>query len=263
MSGQGQVTSPCSRLLFLLSFIRGCTEYLGLIPLPILTPLKPLSPTSNLALTSISMRFLLLIAAFTATALAAGEDKKCWNDKTEWQNRNAKKNATFDVRVEHSGSLLNFGDWFDEGDVLTFEVVNGSAAMVKDFNITAQDMDTICDTIDIDWCETLKANLTSMVRHLTIGFDGESVYGAMKKLTVNVGNKTDLFTWGDCTQIEQNAAADMSVMEFLYVTWDITGMDDKVPDWMTSDEKLLVSSASTNAFTIATLLTFLAATRLF
>merc|ERR1711935_1021340 len=204
------------------------------------TPLKPLSPTSNLALTSISMRFLLLIAAFTATALAAGEDKKCWNDKTEWQNRNAKKNATFDVRVEHSGSLLNLGDWFDEGDVLTFEVVNGSAAMVKDFNITAQDMDTICDTIDID---------------------GESVYGAMKKLTVNVGNKTDLFTWGDCTQIEQNAAADMSVMEFLYVTWDITGMDDKVPDWMTSDEKLLVSSASTNAFTIATLLTFLAATR--
>ena len=35
----------------------------------------------------------------------------------------------------------------------------------------------------------------------------------------------------------------MSVMEFLYVTWDVTGMDDNVPDWMTSDEKLLVSSA--------------------
>ena len=198
------------------------------------------------------MRSLLLIAAFIATALADGEDKKCWTDKTDWQNRKATKNATFDVRVEHSGSFLNFGDWFDGGDVLTFDVVNGSKAMVKDFNTTAQDMDTICETIDNDlfdneWCQMLKGNLTSMERHLTIGYDGTTVYGAMRKMTVNVGNKDELFTWGNCTQIEQNAAADMSVMEFLYVTWDVTGMDDNVPDWMTSDEKLLVSSASTNS----------------
>ena len=190
-------------------------------------------------------------------------DMECFNASFPDYNTTINNSSTFDIRIEHSGSIFNVGDWFDSGDVHTIK-----QGEVYKYNTTAKAMGEICEGVGVfdgDWCEGAMNKIGDMVRYLVVGFDGEQLFAAMNKMVVNVTTDDAPWEWSGCDNKTMKAVQDMSVEEFTYVDWNtssVTGGSD-FPDFSPKD-KLLLSGASSIIASIVTLLvSLLVSTRLF
>merc|ERR1711971_1276088 len=88
---------------------------------------------------------LALVCAASAFNAEYSEDLKCFKEAFSDYNTNTTNtnSTTFDVRIEHFGSLFNVGDWFDNGEVHTIQ-----KGEVYKYNTTAKAMSEICTMVD-------------------------------------------------------------------------------------------------------------------
>merc|ERR1711990_56134 len=228
------------------------------------THTKDFTGNSRSSMLSKTLPLLVLVCAASAFNIDDNKkDEECFNTSFPKYNRTIIESNTFDVRIEHSGSIFNVGDWFDSGDVYTIK--EGEIYM---YNTTAKAMGEICELVDAfdgDWCEGAMNEIGNVTRSLVVGFDGESLMAAMNKMVVTVTKEGAPWVWGNCTHMSMTAVQDMNVVEFTYVSWDtssVTGGSD-FPDWSPGD-KLLLSGASSTITSIVTLfVSLLVSTRLF
>merc|ERR1719339_789632 len=147
---------------------------------------------------SFSLPILALICA--ASALNFDDrnkiDEQCFNDNFPNYNRTVNDSSSFDIRIEHSGSIFNVDDWFNSGDVHTIK-----QGEVYKYNTTAKAMSEICEAVEAfhgDWCEGAMNEIGSIDRFLVVGFDGENIFAAMNKMNVTVTKTGATFTWDGC-----------------------------------------------------------------
>ena len=204
----------------------------------------------------------VLLLALTCGASAWEEDKKCFTD-TFGSTLNITSNTTsyFDIRIEHSGSVFNVGDWFDSGDVHTI-----NAGEIYEYNTTAKAMSEICTMVDAfhgDWCEGEMDRIGDIQRFLYAGFDGENLMVGMRKMNVTLTKDGATTTWDKCFTMKQTADPSMNVVEITYVDWDTSAITDGLPDWWNPEDKLLVSGSASTIVSIVTLVSLIVATRVF
>jgi len=213
---------------------------------------------------SMLSKTLPLLALFCgALALNEHKDVECFNSKFPDYNKTINHDSTFDIRIEHAGSILNIGDWFDNGEVYTIK-----QGEVYPYNTTAQAMSEICaavDAFDGDWCEGAMSDIGNQQRFLVVGFDGEDLLAAMYKMEVNVTTTEATWEWKVCESKTNTAVQDMNELEFTYVHWDTSKVTGDLPDWWSPEDKLYLSGASSAIASIVTLLVslFISTSRLF
>ena len=217
---------------------------------------------------SMLSKVLPLLALVYAASAFNVEDKnktdfECFKDAfPDYNTTTINNSSSFDVRIEHSGSLFNIGDWFDSGEVHTIK--EGEVYM---YNTTAKAMSEICEVVgafDGDWCNGTMTEIGNIERFLVVGFDGNNLLAAMNKMMVNVTKTEATYGWDGCKTMDQTAAQDMNKVEFTYVHWDTSAVTGDFPDWWSPEDKLLLSGASSTIASIVTLLvSLLATTRLF
>ena len=215
---------------------------------------------------SFALPILALICASSALNVDNRNktDEECFDDNFPQYNRTVNDSSSFDIRIEHSGSIFNVDDWFDSGDVHTIK-----QGEVYKYNTTAKAMSEICEAVEAfhgDWCEGAMTEIGDIKRFLVVGFDGENLLAAMNKMMVEVTTKNATFTWDGCKKIDTTAAQDMNEVEFTYVHWDTSALTDagSFPDWWSPEDKLLLSGASSTIASIVTLfVSLLVSTRLF
>ena len=170
---------------------------------------------------------------------------------------------TFDIRIEHTGSIFNVGDWFDSGDVYTIK-----EGEIYPYNTTAKAMGEICEVVDAfngHWCEGAMKEIGDMVRYLVVGFDGENLYAAMNRMNVTVTKDDAPWIWSGCENKTMKAVQDMSVEEFTYVDWNTSSVTEgsDFPEWSPKDKLLLSGTSSTIASIVTLFVSLLVSTRLF
>ena len=213
---------------------------------------------------SITLPLLALICGASAFNVEDKDltDYECFKAAFPNYNTTIDNSTTFDVRIEHSGSLFNVGDWFDNGIVHTIQKGD-----VYKYNTTAKAMSEICEMVEAfhgDWCEGAMTEIGDIKRFLVVGFDGEKVLAAMNKMVVTVTTTGANSTWSGCESKTTTAVQDMNEEEFTYVQWDTSAVTGDFPDWWSPEDKLFLSGASSTLVSIVTVLvSVLATTRLF
>ena len=202
------------------------------------------------------------LLALICGASAWEEDQKCFTD-TFGSTLNITSNTTsyFDIRIEHSGSVFNIGDWFDDGDLHSI-----GAGEIYAYNTTAQDLTEICTMVEAfhgDWCEGEMDKIGDIQRFLYAGFDGEKLMVGMRKMTVKLTKENATASWDKCFTFSQTADPSMNVVEITYVDWDTSAITDGLPDWWNPEDKLLVSGSASTIVSIVTLVSLIVATRVF
>ena len=190
-------------------------------------------------------------------------DEECFHAAFPNYTTTIKNSSTFDIRIEHTGSIFNVGDWFDSGDVHTIK-----QGEVYKYNTTAKAMGEICEVVDVfdgDWCEGAMNKIGDMVRYLVVGFDGEQLFAAMNKMVVNVTTDDAPWEWSGCDNKTMKAVQDMNVEEFIYVDWDTSSVTEgsDFPEWSPKDKLLLSGTSSTIASIVTLFVSLLVSTRLF
>ena len=190
-------------------------------------------------------------------------DEECFHAAFPNYTTTIKNSSTFDIRIEHTGSIFNVGDWFDSGDVYTIK-----QGEIYPFNTTAKAMGEICEVVDAfngNWCEGAMKDIGDMVRYLVVGFDGENVMAAMNKMNVTVTKEGAPWIWSGCDNKTMKAVQDMSVEEFIYVDWDTSSVTEgsDFPEWSPKDKLLLSGTSSTIASIVTLLVSLIVSTRLF
>ena len=220
--------------------------------------LEKAQDSSRSSMLSIALPLLALICG----AFAEGEDKKCFTDEFgSTLNITSNTTSSFDIRIEHSGSVFNVGDWFDSGDVHTI-----NAGDIYEYNTTAKAMSEICTMVEAfhgDWCEGEMYEIGKIQRYLYVGFDGENLMLAMRKMNVTLTKDGATATWDKCFTMKQTADSSMNVVEITYVDWDTSAITDGLPDWWNPEDKLLVSGSASTIVSIVTLVSLIVATRVF
>ena len=86
---------------------------------------------------SFALPILALICASSALNVDNRNktDEECFDDNFPQYNRTVNDSSSFDIRIEHSGSIFNVDDWFDSGDVHTIK-----QGEVYKYNTTAKAM---------------------------------------------------------------------------------------------------------------------------
>ena len=215
------------------------------------------------------LSFALLILALICASSALNvdnrnkTDEECFDDNFPQYNRTVNDSSSFDIRIEHSGSIFNVDDWFDSGDVHTIK-----QGEVYKYNTTAKAMGEICEVVDVfdgDWCEGAMNEIGDMVRYLVVGFDGEQLFAAMNKMVVNVTTDDAPWEWSGCDNKTMKAVQDMNVEEFIYVDWDTSSVTEgsDFPEWSPKDKLLLSGTSSTIASIVTLFVSLLVSTRLF
>ena len=212
-----------------------------------------------------ALPLLALVCAASALNFNAKSepDMECFNASFPDYNTTINNSSTFDIRIEHSGSIFNVGDWFDSGDVHTIK-----QGEVYKYNTTAKAMGEICEVVDVfdgDWCEGAMNKIGDMVRYLVVGFDGEQLFAAMNKMVVNVTTDGAPWEWSGCDNKTMKAVQDMNVEEFIYVDWDTSSVTEgsDFPEWSPKDKLLLSGASSTIASIVTLFVSLLVSTRLF
>ena len=214
----------------------------------------------------LSKALSLFALVSAASAFNIGVDKnnmtdvECFDTNFPDYNKTISNSSTFDVRIEHSGSIFNVGDWFSSGDVHTIK-----QGEVYKYNTTAEAMSEICEVVGAfhgDWCNGTMTEIGDIKRFLVVGFDGENLLAAMNKMNVTVTKEGATYEWDGCTKMSMTAAQDMNEVEFTYVHWDTSALTDAgdFPDWWSPEDKLLLSGASSTIASIAPLLVSLIVT---
>ena len=215
------------------------------------------------------LSFALLILALICASAALNvdnrnkTDEECFDDNFPQYNRTINDSSSFDIRIEHSGSIFNVDDWFDSGDVHTIK-----QGEVYKYNTTAKAMGEICEVVDVfdgDWCEGAMNKIGDMVRYLVVGFDGENLYAAMNRMNVTVTKDSAPWIWSGCDNKTMKAVQDMNVEEFTYVDWNTSSVTEgsDFPEWSPKDKLLLSGTSSTIASIVTLFVSLLVSTRLF
>ena len=215
---------------------------------------------------SFALPILALICASSALNVDNRNktDEECFDDNFPQYNRTVNDSSSFDIRIEHSGSIFNVDDWFDSGDVH-----NIKQGEVYKYNTTAKAMSEICEAVEAfhgDWCKGAMNQIGAIDRFLVVGFDGEDLFTAMNKMNVTVTKTGANFTWAGCSYMSMTAAQDMNEVDFTYVHWDTSALTDagSFPNWWSPEDKLLLSGASSTIASIVTLfVSLIVSTRLF
>ena len=214
---------------------------------------------------SFALPILALICASSALKVDNRNktDEECFDDNFPQYNRTVNDSSSFDIRIEHSGSIFNVDDWFDSGDVHTIK-----QGEVYKYNTTAKAMGEICEVVDVfdgDWCEGAMNKIGDMVRYLVVGFDGENLYAAMNRMNVTVTKDDAPWIWSGCENKTMKAVQDMSVEEFTYVDWNTSSVTEgsDFPEWSPKDKLLLSGTSSTIASIVTLFVSLLVSTRLF
>ena len=213
---------------------------------------------------SITLPLLALICGASAFNVEDKDltDYECFKAAFPNYNTTIDNSTTFDVRIEHSGSLFNVGDWFDNGIVHTIR-----KGEEYKYNTTAKAMSEICTMVDAfhgDWCEGAMNEIGEIQRFLVVGFDGDNLFASMNKMVVTVTTEGATKAWSGCESKTTTAVQDMNEEEFTYVQWDTSAVTGDFPDWWSPEDKLFLSGASSTLVSIVTILvSVLATTRLF
>ena len=218
----------------------------------------------------------MLSFALTACALIFGasaveqKDYECF--ETEFitsgkynvtNDGNGNNGTTFDMRVEHDGSVFNVGDWFDNGEVYHIKV-----GQVFKYNTTAEAMSEICAMVDVfddEWCENKMNEIGKVPRFLVAGYDGENLLLAMAKMAIMVDDNGATYEFADkCFTSTLTADPEMNVQRITYAEWDTTGLTDQanLPDWWSPKDELLVSSAPSTIISFLSLFALIVTNRL-
>ena len=212
-----------------------------------------------------ALPLLALVCAASALNFNAKSepDMECFNASFPDYNTTIDNSSTFDIRIEHSGSIFNVGDWFDSGDVYTIK-----EGEIYPYNTTAKAMGEICEVVDAfngHWCEGAMKDIGDMVRYLVVGFDGENVMAAMNKMNVTVTKDDAPWIWSGCDNKTMKAVQDMSVEEFTYVDWNTSSVTEgsDFPEWSPKDKLLLSGTSSTIASIVTLFVGLIVSTRLF
>merc|ERR1712112_692930 len=158
-------------------------------------------------------------------------DKKCFIDHVN--NLAKPTNETFEIRIEHAGSLFDIADWFNNGELYTINSTN------LDYDTTAKAMDEVCAAFGDTWCtQSIKNQLYKIgneTRVLTVGYNGVEVYAGMAIMNITLTNTNATSSFVECLFIHQNASLTMNPMEFSYTNWDTSKMNDNIP-WKPQDK---------------------------
>merc|ERR1712002_180090 len=200
--------------------------------------------------------FLTIFLILAVSAQDRDRDVECFNSGVTINHINKKGNKTFEVRIEHAGSLFDIADWFNNGDVFAINSTDFK------YNTTAKAMDEVCTAFG-EWCtDKIKTKLNTIgkiQRWLTIGYNGEEVYAGMALMNIILTKDSADYEWvrNNCTFFHQNASLDMTPMEFSYINWDTSGMPETILEnisWKPQD-KLKVHGGVTG--TLASFVTVL------
>merc|ERR1712179_116387 len=200
--------------------------------------------TLTLPATMHTHSFLLSLLLAAASADIA-PDLKCFNDNIHFNTSLA--NGTFEVRIEHAGSIT---DWFDNGDVFPISV-----GKKLEYNTTAKSMDDLCIGCSDDLKNQLK-EIGKVPRYLYMGYDGVNVYGGMMEMIINVNSTTAKETWGECKFSKQTATPEMDMMTFTYIRWYVDAGVVSLP-WEPEDKLYVHGGGNSSIASCVTIVVFL------
>ena len=183
-------------------------------------------------------------------------DLDCWD---HYSNRTSSINATFDLRISGviDGGMVTIeaGTKLSRSTTANHTVLGLICAMITNEQPVlpcSAIFGDWCEAISTEWCKEVLPTITNITRTITIGFDGESVYGAMRGMEVFVNNMNHRYEWGECLHREQRAYQGMAKIEFPFTFWNTSAVetDSPPPVFWYPEETVVVSGASLPGTTI-------------